>query len=70
VKDVQILPGAGTDSDHDLLVAKICTALPKIIRFRKGNPRWDLVKLYAQQQRVQDVVQEKLGETACESGNV
>jgi len=27
VKDVQIQPGADTDSDHNLLVAKICTQL-------------------------------------------
>jgi len=35
VKDVQTLPGADIDSDHNLLVAKICTRLKKIIRFQK-----------------------------------
>ena len=30
VKDVQTLPGADIDSDHNLLVAKICTRLKKI----------------------------------------
>ena len=33
VKDVQTLPGADIDSDHNLLVAKICTRLKKFIRF-------------------------------------
>jgi hypothetical protein len=28
-KDVQTLPGADIDSDHNLLVAKICTRLKK-----------------------------------------
>ena len=48
VKDVQTLPGADIDSDHNLLVATICTRLKKIIRFHKLKPRWDLEKLYAQ----------------------
>jgi hypothetical protein len=48
VKDVQTLPGADIDSDHNLLVATICTRLKKIIRFHKRKPRWDLEKLYAQ----------------------
>jgi len=69
VKDVQTLPGADIDSDHTLLFAKICTRLKKIIRFQKRRPRWDLEKLYAQQQRVQDTLEEKLGAIGCESGN-
>jgi endonuclease/exonuclease/phosphatase family metal-dependent hydrolase len=48
VKDVQTLPGTDIDSDHNLLVAKICTRLKKIMRFHKKKPRWDLEKLYAQ----------------------
>jgi exonuclease III len=48
VKDVQTLPGADTDYDHNLLVATICTRLKKIIRFHKRKPRWDMEKLYAQ----------------------
>jgi len=70
VKDVQTLPGADIDSDHNLLVAKICTRLKKIIRFQKRRPHWDLDKLYAQQKRVQDTLEEKLGATGCECGNV
>ena len=50
VKDVQTLPGADVDSDHNLLVAKICTRLKKIIRFPKGRPQWDLEKMYTQKQ--------------------
>ena len=69
VKDVQTLPGADIDSDHNLLVAKIHTRLKKIIRFQKIRPRWDLEKLYAQRQRGQDIVEEKLGAIECESGN-
>jgi hypothetical protein len=72
VKDVQTLPGAGIDSDHNLLlVAKICTRLfKKIIRFQKRTPQWDLGKLYAQRQRVQDTLEEKLSATECDSKNV
>jgi hypothetical protein len=46
MKDVQTLPGADVDSDHNLLVAKICTILKKIIRFQ-GKQRCHLEKLYA-----------------------
>jgi hypothetical protein len=46
VKDVQTLPGADIDSDHNLLVAQICTRLKKIIRFQKRRPQWDLEKSY------------------------
>jgi len=44
VKDVQTLPGADTDSDHNLVVAKVRTRLKKIIRSQKGRRRWDLEK--------------------------
>jgi exonuclease III len=47
VKNVQTLPGADTDSDHKLLIAKICTSLKKITGFQKRKPRWDLENLYA-----------------------
>ncbi len=69
MKDVQTLPGADIDCDHNLLVAKIHTRLKKIIRFQNSRPRWDLEKLYAQRQRVQDILEEKLGAIECESGN-
>ena len=45
VKDVQTLPGADIDSNHNLLVAKVRTRLKKIMRFQKSRPRWDLEKL-------------------------
>jgi len=48
LKDVQTLSGADIDSEHNLLVAKICTKLKKIIRFKKRRPQWDLEKLYTQ----------------------
>jgi len=69
VKNVQRLPGADTDSDHNLLVAKVRTRLKKIIRFQKSRLRWDLEKLYAERQRVQNILEEKLGAIECESGN-
>jgi len=40
------------------------------MRFQKRRPQWDLEKLYAQRQRVQDTLEEKLGATGCDSGNV
>jgi len=57
VKDVQTLPETNTDSDHNLLVAKVCTRLKKIIRFQKSIPRWDLEKLCAERQRVQNILE-------------
>jgi hypothetical protein len=53
-----------------LLVAKVRTKLKKIIRFRKSRPRWDLVKLYAEKQRVQNIPEERLSAIECESWNV
>jgi hypothetical protein len=70
VKDVQKLPGADIDSDHNLLVAKICTRLKKIIRFQKRRPQWDLEKLYTQKQTVQGTLGRKLGAIECDSRNV
>jgi hypothetical protein len=70
MKDVQTLPGADVDSDHNLLVAKICIRLKKIIKFQKRKPRWDLEKLHAQQEKVHDSLEEKLGTIKCESGTV
>ena len=42
VRAVQTLPGADIDSDLNLLVAKICIKLKKIIRFQKRRLQWDL----------------------------
>jgi hypothetical protein len=69
VKDVQTLPGAVIDSEHNLLVAKICARLKKIIRFQKRRPHWDLEKLYTQTQTVQDTLEGKLGAIECDNGN-
>ena len=52
------------------MVAHFRTRLKKIIRFQKSRPRWDLEKLYAQRERVQDTLEEKLCGIECESGNV
>jgi hypothetical protein len=64
------MPGGDTDSDHDSLVAKICSRLKKIIKFQKGKRRWAVQKLHAQRQKVQYTLEEKLGEKECESGKV
>jgi hypothetical protein len=69
VKDVQKLPGADIDSDQKLLVSKFHTRLKKIIRFQISRPRRDLEKLYAERQRVQNILEEKLGAIECENGN-
>jgi len=44
--------------------------LKKQIKFQKWKPRWDLEKLHAQWQQVQDTLEENLGATECERGNV
>jgi hypothetical protein len=66
VKDVQTQPGADTDSDHNLLVAKICTSLKRIIRLQKRKSVWDLEKLQPQRQKVQESLEEKLRAGDCE----
>jgi hypothetical protein len=53
-----------------LLVAKICTRLKRIIRFQKKKPRWDLEKLQAQGQKVQEALEEKLRAVDCVNRNV
>jgi hypothetical protein len=40
--DVQTMLGADIDSDHNLLVAKICTRLKEIIKFQTEKLRGDL----------------------------
>jgi hypothetical protein len=70
VKDVQTKPGADIDSDHNLLAAKICTRLKRIIRFQKRKPGWDLEKLQAQGQEVQESLEEKLRAVDCVNRNV
>jgi hypothetical protein len=70
VKDVETLPGADIDWDHNFLVAKICTRWKKIIRIQKRRPQWDLEKLYTQKQTMQNTLERKLGAIECDSGNV
>ena len=48
MKEVKSLPGADIDFNHRLSVANNFPRWTKILRFRKGNQRWDLEKLYAQ----------------------
>jgi hypothetical protein len=70
VKDVETLPGADIDSDHNLLFAKICTRLKNITRFQKRRLQWDLEKLYTKKQKVQDTLEGKIGAIGRDSENV
>jgi hypothetical protein len=70
LKNVQSLPGTDIDCDHNLVVAKICSRLKKIIRFQKRSPQCVLEKLYVERQRMQDTLEEKLGAFGCDSGNI
>jgi hypothetical protein len=69
VKNGQTLPGADTDSDYNLLVAKIYTRLNKIM-FPKAKTKMGFVEVYAQRQKVNGSLEEKLGAIKCESGTV
>jgi hypothetical protein len=51
---VQAMLEADIDCDHMLPVVKICTKLKKILKFKRGKARWDLERLHAQRQKVQD----------------
>jgi hypothetical protein len=63
MKDVQTVPGADIDSNHNSLIAKISSRLKKIIRFKEIKPGWDVKKLHAQRQKLQ-------GSLDCKGGNV
>ena len=69
MKGVKTLPGADIVSDGNILVAKFCTKLKKIIKFQKSRTRWDMEKLYTDRQRVQGTLEENFGLIECESGN-
>jgi hypothetical protein len=70
MKEMQTIHDAHTDSGHNWLDAKMWASLKKKVKFQKWKPRWDLVELHAQRQQVQDTLEENLGTTECESGNV
>jgi hypothetical protein len=70
VKDVQTQPGADIDSDHNLLVAKICTRLKSIMRLQKRKPVSDLEKLQAQRQKLQEFLKEEFRAGDCVNRNV
>jgi hypothetical protein len=57
-------------SDHNWLVAKICTRLTRIWRFHTGKPRRNLKKPYVKRQKMQDTLGDKLGAIERESWNV
>jgi hypothetical protein len=70
VKHVQKQPGADIDADHNLLVAKICSRLKRILRLQKRKQVWDLKKLQAQRQKMQKSLEEKLRAGDCVNRNV
>ena len=63
MKEMQTMHEAHTDSGHNWLDAKKWVRLKKQIKFKKWKPRWDLEKLHAQRQQVQDTLAENLGAT-------
>jgi hypothetical protein len=69
VTDMQTRSGADIDFDHNLLVAKICTRLKRIIIFQKRKPVLDLEILQAQRQKVQQSL-EDLRAGDCVNRNV
>jgi hypothetical protein len=66
---MQTQPAADIDSDHNLQVAKICTRLKRIIKFQKRKPVWDLEKLRAQGQKVQESLEQNLRAVDCVNRN-
>jgi hypothetical protein len=67
---VQTQPGTDINSDHNLLVAEICTRLKRTIRLQKRKQGWDLEKLQAQRQKVHESLEEKLRTGDCVNRNV
>jgi hypothetical protein len=65
---VQTLPEADIDSAHNLLFAKICIVLNKIIKFQNGKPRCDLEKLHAIRQEGQDALEENFSASNMKVG--
>jgi len=41
-----------------------------MLRFHQSRTQWDLQKLYVQRQRVQNILEEKIGAIGRDSGNV
>jgi hypothetical protein len=69
MKDLQTMPWADIISVHNLLFAKMCTRLKKIMKFQKDKPKWDLEKFYGRRQKVQDTLEEKLREIDWKNEN-
>jgi hypothetical protein len=70
MQNVQNFPEVEINSEHSLIFGNTVTRLKKIIRFVKRKPKWDLQKLYTQQPKVQDALEEALCAMECESGKV
>jgi hypothetical protein len=70
MKHKQALPGANTDSDHNVLTAKSCSMLKKIINFQKQNQDEIWGSYILNNRKVAEMLEEKHHATECESGNV
>jgi hypothetical protein len=66
MKDVQTLPGAVIDPDHDLLVAKI----EESHKVPKGKTKMGCGEVICPKIEVQDTLEEKFSAIECEGGNM
>jgi len=66
MNDVQKLPGAVIDPDHDLLVAKI----EESHNVPKGQTKMGCGEVICPKTEVQNTLEEKLSATECEGGNM
>jgi hypothetical protein len=57
---VQKLGGASIYCDSNWLGAKMCTGLKKIMKLRKGKPKWNVEDLYAVRQKAGNFVEVNL----------
>jgi len=62
-KNVQTMPGADTDSEHNLLVAKIRKRLKKIKNLQKGQTTKGSGEVICLRQKVHNTLDEKLSAT-------
>jgi hypothetical protein len=66
MKDVQTLPGAVFDPDHDLLVAKI----EESHKVPKGQTKMECGEVICPKIELQDTLEEKLSAIECEGVNM
>ena len=57
IQAVQKLCGVGIYCDSNLLDAKMCITLKKIMKFQMGKPRWSVEYLYGVRQKAENFVE-------------